>query len=106
MNLPQTLKLLPHLRCLCASIIDCEDLRKVDGVYKQMEFLSFVFGVNTKNVNLVFSTFPHLDRVGMELEELIPDLPAWGSHAKLRTLHLSWKPGKFLRKPGASRKND
>jgi len=99
-NLGFTLAQLPHLRCLSSSIIDVEQLRKVKTIYKQMEFVSFIFGVNSKNVSLIFCTFPHLDRVAIELEELVLDLPTWGQHSKLRTLHLSWKPGKFMRMPG------
>ena len=98
-DLNLTLEDLPHLRAISASIIDVEDLRQVKSVYKQMEFLSFIFGVNSMNVNLIFCTFPHLNHVALELEEIIKELPYWSQHAKLKTLHLSWKPGKFLINP-------
>jgi len=102
-DLNLTLEDLPHLRAISASIIDVEHLRQVKSVYKQMEFLSFIFGVNSRNVNLIFCTFPHLNHVALELEEVIKDLPYWAQHAKLKTLHLSWKPGKFLTIPKTKR---
>jgi len=102
-DLNLTLEDLPHLRAISASIIDVEHLRQVKSVYKQMEFLSFIFGVNSSNVNLIFCTFPHLKHVALELEEVIEDLPSWAQHAKLKTLHLSWKPGKFLTIPKTKR---
>jgi len=102
-DLNLTLEDLPHLRAISASIIDVEHLRQVKSVYKQMEFLSFIFGVNSSNVNLIFCTFPHLKHVALELQEVIKDLPSWAQHAKLKTLHLSWKPGKFLTIPKTER---
>merc|ERR1712183_936166 len=98
-NLRNTLEALPSLRALSASIIDAEEFIVNESEWKGMEYVSCIFGVNSKNVSQVFCTFPGLSWVAIEIDELISDLHLWCLKTTLRTLQLSWKPGKFLVNP-------
>lgn len=98
-NLRVTLESLPRLRALSSSIIDAEEFIGVKAEWKGMEYVSCIFGVNSRNVNRIFCTFPHLKWVALEVEEVIADLHMWCQQTGLRTLNISWKPGKFLVNP-------
>jgi len=97
-NLRVTLESLPHLRALSSSIIDVEEFIGLESEWKGMEYVSCIFGVNSRNVSWIFSTFPQLKWVALEVEDVIPDLHIWCQQTELRTLNISWKPGKFLMK--------
>jgi len=97
-NLRITLESLPHLRALSSSIIDVEEFIGLESEWKGMEYVSCIFGVNSRNVSWIFSTFPQLKWVALEVEDVIPDLHIWCKQTELRTLNISWKPGKFLMK--------
>ena len=89
---------LPHLRVLACNVINCNQLELTDKhQFKQLRYLSFVYGVDDFVLNRIFYSFPNLVHCGLEFDEITTSLSKLLRYKanEFCTFHMSWNQKSF-----------
>jgi len=93
-DLTEVAEFMPNLRSFHCSTLDLQRFQP-KTIHENLQYLSFVYGVNAINVSLLFHCFPNLRFLGLEVDQPIIHLAQCLQHTKLEILNLSWNRETF-----------
>jgi len=93
-DLTEVAEFMPSLRCFHCSTLNLETFQP-KSIHKNLQYLSFIYGVNAINLNLIFHCFPNLLFLALEVDQPIIHLAQCLQYTNLEVLNLSWNRETF-----------